>query len=174
MKGWTNQQDVTKSHLLRHCLHHLLRHRRIAQAHHLLQIALRPVLRPVTVASARSLAMEQHRVLRDASSPITQRRWRSAKQCAASELFGLFFRGTSKLSQTSWQDAGNACMLNKSVRRSILMKRWERVRYGVHTCSWKIGGHNMEQCGSCPEGCNAADGPNECEAGCVFAFASAR
>jgi hypothetical protein len=43
----------------------------------------------------------------------------------------------------------------------------------THTCTWTVGGHQMTNCGSCPgAGCNAADGPNECEAGCVFAFAA--
>ena len=55
-----------------------------------------------------------------------------------------------------------------------LTNAYDPGRYGAHTCSWKIGGHDMEQCGSCPEGCSAADGPNECEAGCVFAFAEMR
>lgn len=47
--------------------------------------------------------------------------------------------------------------------------RLRGLPYGANaTCEWSIGGSIMSNCGVCPEGCDAEDGPNECEAGCVF------
>lgn len=48
------------------------------------------------------------------------------------------------------------------------------------TCSWTLPakgggggpGISMKNCASCPAGCDASDGPYECEAGCEFAFGS--
>jgi hypothetical protein len=44
----------------------------------------------------------------------------------------------------------------------------------AHNCSWTIGAPpiHMTSCArNCPPGCDSADGPFECEAGCTFAFA---
>ena len=46
-------------------------------------------------------------------------------------------------------------------------------------CKWTLptkgsgdGGIAMQNCNHCPAGCDASDGPYECEAGCEFAFGS--
>ena len=79
---------------------------------------------------------------------------------------------------SSWQTTSCAqgCLIAKNV--DSVSECQAVCRANDKTCAWTLpaggGGPGiaMQNCRSCPAGCDASDGPYECEAGCEFAFES--